>query len=199
MQHLIDQVGAVIIAGVIVFAISTANISMADFSWDILYTSVIQSEAQEISKILEYDFDKIGYNISGEIITIADSNEIKFNTDFTSSSYPEGDGTADVLKYSIGSTTEMERTSNPNDFPLYRDQNADNEMFFARVIRFNLSYYDSLGCQLSYTSLALASERKKIKSIKIICNYESAEMIDSIYSYFQWEKEFNPKSLTKLN
>ena len=199
MQYLIDQIGAVLIAGFIILMITSSNIRMNDFSAEILYSTIIQREVAEVSKIIDFDFDKIGYGIDGDKIKSADSNSILFYTDFITSTYPEGDGTSDALNYSVGTTSEMRNTTNENDMPLYRDTKTASRVLLARVTRFNLSYFDALGNQIPYASLNQSTFREKIRSIKVICNYESADMLDSTYTSIEWEKKFSPKSLNKLN
>lgn len=199
MQYLLDQIGAVVIAGFIVLMIATNNIRMTDFSSEVLYSTIMQQDVIEAKKNIEFDINKIGYNAPTECIAMADSTSIGFYSDIITSALPEGDGSMDKVYYHLGTTQEMADTPNPNDMPLYKMSSYHSDRVMAIVTRFNLTYYDSLGSQISENLLVQATERAKIRSIKVICNFESSDLIDSAYTLMEWEKEFSPRSLNKLN
>lgn len=179
--------------------ISSTNTRLNDFSGEILYTTIIQKDAVDAQEIIEFDFDKIGYNSPTNPIMSADSTSIRFNSDIITAVLPEGDGTYDNVYYYLGSTEEMRATTNPNDMPLYKESSIHSARVMAKVTRFNLSYYDSLGSLLSYSSLLQETERAKIRSIKVLCDFESSDKLDSTYSLIEWVKEFSPKALSRVN
>lgn len=199
MQYLIDQLGAVIIAGFILMMVTSSNTRMNEFSSEVLYSTIIQREAAEAKSIIEFDFDKIGYNSPTNPIVRAGSTGIFFYSDIITSALPEGDGAYDKVYYYLGSTQRMEATTNPNDMPLYKVSSLHSTRTMAKVTNFNLSYYDSLGGILSYSSLLQATERAKIRSIKVSCSFESSDKIDSVYSSIEWSKVFSPPAISRVN
>ena len=195
MGQLLDILGATIIGGFIFLMIANSNLSISEFSDELLISTVTVSDAVESLEIIEFDLYKIGYAIDGKKIIVADSNQIKYYTDITSSSFPEGNGTRDSIRYYFDTSTPLTATDNPYDYSLSRTVNNISSMQIGRVSNFTLSYFDSLGSELSYGSLSLESNRDKIRSINLLVQYQSAFAIDSNYKTIIWEKTIRPRNL----
>jgi len=112
---------------------------------------LVQQNLVEVTRLLEYDFKKIGYckdptKIPNPSLAIryADSIKIKFLTDFPTSSDPQGDGIVDTLTYYVGPTSEASVTPNPNDRLLYRVENNSTPVGVnLGVTQFELKYFDA--------------------------------------------------------
>ena len=195
MGYLLDILGSVVIAGMIVLILLTVNINTTASSSIILFTTIEQRKIIDVSELIQYDFYKLGYRITDEKISVADSNEIKFYSDI------DNDTVIDSIHYYVGDTTDYgvgssNHTTNPNDKPLYRQRNwQDSLLAEIPVVDFNLSYYDSLGNSLDYSSLTNSAGRKLIKSIKIKITVESDEMYADEYRASEWKKKISPKNL----
>jgi hypothetical protein len=190
MAYLLDILGSVIIAGMVVMILLTININTSTSSSALLFTTIEQRKITAATELIQYDFYKIGYLIPGEKIAIADSNEIKFYSDI------DNDTEIDSVHYYLGNTTDLTYTSNPNDKPLYRQRNwQDSLLAEIPVVDFNLSYYDSIGNSLDYSSLTNSAGRDLIKSIKIKITVESDEMYADEYRTSEWKKKISPKNL----
>ncbi|MFC2119637.1 hypothetical protein ACFLQ4_01060 [Bacteroidota bacterium] len=190
MGYLLDIVGSFIIAGMVVMILLTVNINNSVSSSVILFTTLEQQKVTDVSELVEYDFYKLGYCISGEKISVADSNEIMFYTDI------DNNNLADSIHYFLGETTDLTYTSNPNDKPLHRRRNDQDSLSTEMpVVDFNLSYFDSIGNTLDYASLTSSAGRELIKSIKIKITVESDEMYDDHYRTSEWKKKISPKNL----
>jgi hypothetical protein len=190
MGYLLDIVGSFIIAGMVVMILLAVNINNSASSSVILFTTLEQREVTDVSELVEYDFYKLGYRISDEKIAIADSNEIKFYSDINN------DTEIDSVHYYVGYTTDLSYTSNPDDKPLYRQRNYQDSLFAEiPVVDFNLSYYDSIGNALDYSSLTSSAGRNLIKSIKIKITVESDELYADEYRTSEWKKKISPKNL----
>jgi hypothetical protein len=190
MAYLLDILGSVIIAGMVVMILLTININTTTSSSALLFTTIEQRKITAATELIQYDFYKIGYLIPGEKIAIADSNEIKFYSDI------DNDTETDSVHYYLGNTTDLTYTSNPNDKPLYRQRNwQDSLLAEIPVVDFNLSYYDSIGNSLDYSSLTNSAGRDLIKSIKIKITVESDEMYADEYRTSEWKKKISPKNL----
>lgn len=190
MGYLLDIVGSMIIATMVVMILLAVNINNTASSSVILFTTIEQRKITDASELIEYDFYKIGYRIPDEKISIADSNEIKFYSDIDDNSE------IDSVHYYVGYTTDLSYTSNPNDMPLYRQRNyQDSLLSEIPVVDFNLSYYDSLGNSLDYSSLTSSAGRKLIKSIMIEIKVESDELYAEEYRTSEWTKKISPKNL----
>jgi lipopolysaccharide export LptBFGC system permease protein LptF len=190
VSYLLDIIGSTIIAGMVVMILMAVNINTTTSSAAILFTTIEQQKITQVSEIIQYDFYKVGYLVPGEKIAIADSNEIKFYADI------DNDTKIDSVHYYVGYTTDLSYTSNPNDKPLYRQRNyQDSLLAEIPVVDFNLSYYDSIGNSLDYSSLTNSAGRDRIKSIKIKITVESDELYADEYRTSEWKKKISPKNL----
>jgi hypothetical protein len=190
MAYLLDILGSVVIAGMVVLILLAVNINTTASSSAILFTTIEQRKITDVAELIQYDFYKLGYRISDEKISVADSNEIKFFTDI------DNNDVVDSIHYYVGYTTDLTNTTNPNDKPLYRQRNNhDSLLAEIPVVDFNLSYFDSLGNSLDYSSLTNSAGRKLIKSIKIKITVESDEMYADEYRTSEWKKKISPKNL----
>jgi len=190
MSYLLDIVGSMIIAAMVVMILLAVNINTTASSSIILFTTIEQKKIMDVSELIQYDFYKIGYLIPDEKISVADSNEIKFYTDI------DNNNEIDSVHYFVGNTTDLSYTSNPNDKPLYRQRNNhDSLLTEIPVVDFNLSYFYSIGNSLDYASLTSSGGRELIKSIKIKITVESDEIYDEQYRTSEWKKKISPKNL----
>jgi lipopolysaccharide export LptBFGC system permease protein LptF len=196
MSYLLDIVGSMIIAAMVVMILLAVNINTTASSSIILFTTIEQKKITDVSELIQYDFFKIGYLIPDEKISVADSNEIKFYTDIDNNS------SIDTIHYYVGHTSDLSYTSNPNDKPLYRQRNYVDStntpielLTEIPVVDFNLSYYDSLGNSLDYSALTNSAVRDLIKSIKIKITVESDELYADEYRASEWKKKISPKNI----
>ena len=190
MSYLLDIVGSFIIAGMVVMILLAVNINNSASSSVILFTTIEQSKVTDASELIEYDFYKIGFRITSEKISVADSNEIKFYTDINN------DDLADSVHYYLGEKSDLTFTTNPNDRLLHRRRNdTDSLSTKIPVVDFQLTYFDSIGNSLDYASLTSAAGRQLIKSIKVKIAVESDEMYDEQYRTSEWKKKISPKNL----
>jgi hypothetical protein len=190
MSYLLDIVGSMIIATMVVMILLAVNINTTASSSVILFTTIEQKKIMDVSELIQYDFYKIGYLIPDEKISVADSNEIKFYTDIDNNS------SIDTIHYYLGSTYDLSYTTNPNDRPLHRRRNdTDSLSTEIPVVDFNLSYYDSIGNSLDYSALTNSAVRDLIKSIKIKIKVETDELYDDEYRTSEWKKKISPKNI----
>jgi type II secretory pathway component PulJ len=185
-QTIIDIIGSFVIFGWLLLMslrMNTANSeNMQSYRGELL----VQQNLVEVTKLLEYDFRKIGFckepnNLPDptKAIILADSNRIRFLTDVDRGSGP--DGVVDTMIYYLGPTSELEMTQNPRDCLLYRVVNG----FPARganlgVTYFNLKYFDSQGTQLTFPIAATDLQRIQTIQISLIVeNTVAAELAET--------------------
>ena len=189
MSDWLDIVGSFVIGGMVILILANLNISISTAASENLYSGIVQGGLTSAADLIEYDYYKIGYRISGNKIEIADSNEIKFYSDI------DNDGVSDELHYFVGDPDTYTGTSNPNDYLLTREKNKEKPVASIAVVEFKLTYYDSLGQKIDYALLSSQSERDKIKTLRIRMQCESADMIDDHYEAVEWEKTIKPKNI----
>ncbi len=151
-QTILDLIGSTMVFGSLLLISLRINMSTTENIQMYRADLMVQQNLVEITRLLEYDFKKIGYckdpsKIPDPSIAIryADSIRICFLTDFPTIADPQGDGVVDSLKYYVGPISEASGTPNPNDRLLYRVENDDAPVGVnLGVTEFDLRYFDAM-------------------------------------------------------
>lgn len=189
MGQLLELLGASIIGIFIMLIGFTLNMQISDSSREIFQSTYNQRSAITSTQVIEYDLYKAGYAAAGEKIIQADSNAVKFRSDF------DNNGTIDTIYYYTGATSAMTLTSNPNDKELFRKINSQSPNLVSVITRFNIVYYDSIGNQLSYSSLSSSVQRAKIRGVRTYVKTELPDAINNLYNPMEWREIIRPKNL----
>lgn len=189
MSDWLDLIGSIAIGGLIILMVINLSLSVNEAATQNLYSSVTQRQVVSSAEVIEHDIYKIGYRVIGDVISKADSNEIRFLTDINN------DGADDEIRYYLADTSSLNGTYNPDDKILWRELNDENSLTPFIVTELNFSYYDSLGQAIDYSSLADQSFRNKVKTIKVRVETETGELINGEYETFRWEKTIRPKNI----
>lgn len=189
MDKMLDIIGATVLWSFLLLIMIRVNAQINSHSFNSLNTAVTQMNGVELTRILEYDLVKVGDLVTGDIVTIADSNQFQFYFD------EQQDGSKDQLKYYLGSTSELYLTDNPNDKPLYRKLNSTIELI-GSVTQLKFDYLDSLGQKLSYTALQNQLNRNKIKIIQVYLLHEGIyQNEEGYYPAVEWLRKINPNNI----
>ncbi|MCL4547779.1 MAG: hypothetical protein M1495_04340 [Bacteroidetes bacterium] len=188
MSEIIKLIGANVIAGFVILIILSLNMRMSDSANQLYQDTFNQRNAITSAQILEYDFYKMGYGVTGNKILQADSSVIKYLSDV------DNNGTVDTVTYYTGSKTALTSTANPNDMELFRKLNQTISSI-SIVTRFNLSYFDSSNANLSYASLTSQLTRAKIRTIQVLVKTELPDSTGNLYSPVDWRKRIRPRNL----
>ena len=189
MSDWLDIVGSIVIGGLVILIVINLNLSINSAAMENLHSNVIQRQIVSATEVVEHDIYKIGYRVSSDVITKADSNEIRFLSDI------DNDGVSDEIRYYLTETSSMSGTYNPEDRILWRKLNSENISTPMVVTEFNLSYYDSLGQVIDYNSLSDQPFRNKVKTIKVKIESQTGELINGDYETIEWEKTIRPKNI----
>ena len=144
---------------------------------------ILQENLVTTVEVLEYDFRKIGYcenplpNPAKSILS-ADTSSITFLTDV------DFNGVVDTMTYSLGDTTELTSTPNPNDKMLYRTVNGNKTGVNLGITLFKMKYYDVLGNELTPPLKAPTG----ISSMEIDIRVENTSGYDKQYTYAFWRQ-----------
>ena len=120
------------------------------------------------------------------------SNRIEYYSDY------DNNGTVDTVEFYLGTVANLSSTMNPNDKPIYKELNNDTSQtaLSAIVTEFNLVYYDSIGTQLSYSSLSNSSTRNSIRSLRAVIKFEAIASGDTtLYQATDLVATIRPKNL----
>jgi hypothetical protein len=200
-QVIIDIIGSFILFGWLLLStirVGTANSeNMQSYGGELL----VQENLVEVTKLLEYDFRKIGFCKEPnrlpdptKAIILADTSRIKFLTDVDlTGSGP--DGVVDSIYYYLGPASELASTTNPNDRMLYRVVNAQPAKGAnLGVTSFKLRYFDGQGNGLA--APVTGANLQKIQTIQIsiiVENTVAAELVETApinqrYSSAFWQQ-----------
>ena len=197
-QAILDVIGSFILFGWLLLStirVGTANSeNMQSYGGELL----VQENLVEITKLLEYDFRKIGYCAEPnrlpdptKAIILADSTQIKFLTDVDlTGSGP--DGFIDSIYYYLGPTSELAYTANPRDRLLYRVvNNAAAKGANLGVTSFILRYFDG---QVNVIAAPVAAANlQKIQTIQIsiiVENTVASEIVETAPMNQQYSSAF---------
>lgn len=189
MSDWLDLVGSMVVGIIIILMVINLNMSANTAATQNLYSNVTQRQVVSSAEVIEHDIYKIGYRVSGDVISKADSNEIIFLSDI------DNDGVNDEIRYYLADTSSLSGTYNPDDRILWRDLNSATSLTPFIVTELNFSYYDSLGQVIDYASLGNQSIRNNVKTIKVKIETQTGELINDNYETIQWEKTIRPKNI----
>ena len=177
-QTIIDLIGSSVIFGWLFLITITASVSNKEDLQSNQGELICQENLVELTKLLEYDFRKIGYCKEPDrfpnptlAIRLADSTRIKFITDVDiDGSGP--DGFIDSIYYYLGPAGVMSGMNNPRVRMLYRQvNNLPVSGANLGVTNFRLTYFTKFNDTL--VTPVSAGNLQKIFSIQISLSVEN--------------------------
>ncbi len=195
MAQLLEILGASAIGGFIIFMMLNLNMNINTSAREIFLNTNTQRSAATTARYFEYHLYKIGYRTTGDKILLADSIALRYRSDF------DNNGTVDTVYYYLGTKTAMGSTPNPNDRQLFRRENNAAPGIASVVTQFRLTYFDSSGTIIPYSSLGSSAERRKIRTVRAYIRFELPEPSYNQYNPVlrynpvEWQKIIRPKNL----
>ena len=189
---MMDIMASTIIFGTLMFTIGRVQINMNSTMYYNTYNYMTQNYALELAKVIEHDFHKMGFGISGVKVDTAETTKIRFKY------YILGNATMRTVTYSLGS---LDSTSqNPNDHIFYRTENGVTVQQNVGVTEFKLTYLDSLFRPL--TAPVTGASRDSIHAIQVHFRVESHApiILPDVTTYISvfWEKLIYPRNMGNL-
>ena len=182
MSIMLDIMGSVIIAGLMVIMLMKFNIYQSTTKFASDSELQMQQNSKTLAEIINHDFRKIGYDYDSTSIVQADSERVSFFSDI------DRNGSIDFVSYFLGDTSEVTETTNPKDRILYRVVNSDTISGPSLgLTKAKFSYLDEV-----YTETAVLSN---IKYVKAELWVESIEPVGDEYLFTYWEMTINPRNL----
>lgn len=189
MRSLLDVVGSAAIGIYFMYMVVNFNIKMSENVNESVIKNIAKWNVIGLNKLFDYDFNKIGFRVdSTDIFSVAKEDEFNYLADV------DNDGNIDEVHYILGDEQDASSTANPDDKPLYRIIN-DNDTTINMVKTFEFSYFDSSGIIIPTSNLTQATERRKIKGLKVVCNIESPFASNGEYQDAEFKKKCFPKNL----
>jgi len=182
MSIMLDIMGSVIIAGLMVIMLMKFNIYQSTTKFASDSELQMQQNAKTLAEIIDHDFRKIGYDYDSTSIVQADSERVSFFSDI------DRNGSIDFVSYFLGDTSEVTETTNPKDRILYRVVNSDTISGPSLgLTKAKFSYLDEV-----YTETATLAD---IKYVRAELWVESIEPVGEEYIFTYWELTINPRNL----
>ncbi|MFH1862412.1 MAG: hypothetical protein ABH878_06315 [bacterium] len=183
MSTLLDLVGSFVIGGLLLLMLLSVNANVSQVSTEDQLELIVQENLAELVSEIEYDFRKIGYQVSNPALAIisGDSTSVIFWTDI------DNNGSLDSVSYSLGATSEVTGTVNPRDRILHRAVNGQQTLGSLGAVDFRLRYFDLQGVQTTNMGL--------VKSIEYYLLLESQFPADTTYARSAWTSVIRPKNL----
>ncbi len=173
MNQTLDIIGSYLIGGIVVLALVGLTLTYNGKSQQTKLSEIAQYTTEETGKIIEHDFDKLGYRVSGNKIVSISSSSITFLADL------DNNGTADSVTYSTF-------TQNQNLFLTRRVSSLQIKSWNIPIQSFTLAGIDSTG--------AATFNISNIKGINV--SLATAKQSNAQYAIGAfWQRKFFPKNL----
>ena len=197
-QVIIDIVGSFILFGWLLLTTIRMGVANSENMQTYGGELLVQENLVEVTKLLEYDFRKIGFCMEPNripdptrAIVLADSTRLKFLTDVDlTGSGP--DGNVDSIYYFLGPVSELSTTMNPRDRLLYRVVNNDSPKGSnLGVTSFRFRYFDSMGNEIGLP--ITGNDLQRIQTIQIsliVENVVAGELVETAPINTQYSSAF---------
>lgn len=179
-----------IIGGLVVLTVLTLNATITNSAFERGRDLISQEAAVNLTKLLEYDFYKVGYRTGGSPLIKAESLAVMFAADLDDTGIP------DSIRYMVGTPEDLPGSANPRDIPLSRAVNTNPALNVAPgLVKFFFSYIDTGGNKMRYDSLQFSHHRDVVRLIKVQFTMEPSEPIDTLFIPVSVTKVVHPRNL----
>ena len=194
MNTVMDILGSVIIAGMLLLLVLKLNLFMSESSYTSDTELRLQQNTKTLAEIMNSDFRKIGYRVDSTAILIAQKDRFKFMGDLEAPGTP-GFGVTDTVEYFLEDSTHSLGTSNLNDIILVRVLNNKDTIDGPSLglTKLQFTYLDSVS-----TPTAVLSKIKYIQTEMWVQPTEARNNFltgikDSTFTY--WEFTIYPRNI----
>lgn len=148
---------------------------------DSMSDQIAKVNISAITEVVDHDFRKIGYGVSGLSVQEATSSKISFSGDL------DDDGIPEQVSWEYDISQPVTESVNPDDYLLKRTVDGTDTPIKLGVKKFELKYYNSQN-----QPTTVLDQIRRIE-VQLLC--ESAEPIDGKYMKAGWEKTFIPLNI----
>lgn len=195
MSSFIDLITSVVVFGILAVTVARIQSNINVTMYQNQFNVVVQTNAVELARQVEWDFAKIGHHVTGQKILYAGASEIRYYADI------DNDNTIHAIRYFTGDTSQCRSTLNANDFPLFRIQDGKSVQQNWGLTAMKFSYYDDANAEMP-TPVTAVSDLARIHSITVSFRLQSSEPVvslqDTSWAEVTWEKTIVPRNLGDL-
>ena len=194
---MLDFLGSTIVFGVLLLTVGRVQVNLNSTLYYNTYNYMTQNYALEFCKTVEWEFNKIGWHVSGSKIDTADVNKIRFNFHYLNQAGTEQSATVTYWKGGLDATSR-----NPRDFVMWKKMNAGaNQQQCPGLTDFRLAFLNN--DLKAMTTPITGSRTDSIHAILVSFRVESFEPIimadRTDYISIYWEKLIYPRNLGNLH
>ncbi|MBI2619712.1 MAG: hypothetical protein HYW57_06490 [Ignavibacteriales bacterium] len=185
MGVILDLIASMAVRGAIVYIVITMNIQLHELLYEKAQHAIVKQNTATVADIFRNDLRYLGYNVTGDVFKLADTNRVRFLGDLSPG---DANTTPDTIYYYVGPTSEMSETPNPDDRIMYRRVNSGTPVDIGHgVVTFSFKYYDGTG--------AVTTDLASIKSLWVKIVMQGDRPINQFYPTSIWETDFHPGNI----
>lgn len=169
-----------VIGGMMLLAMVALSSRISENAGNTTLDLMAKSNVSTITEIVQNDFRRIGFGVTGAAITSMSANDITFQTTFNT------DSTL-TIRWFYDLTDSVVASENPDDRPLYRIINGSVSDISLVVTDFNLTYLDASG--------AVTAVPANVRSIRVRVTCASPVGYDNYFGVGHWEGVITPRAL----
>jgi len=164
--------------GILLISLLSLQLNLFRNSTQSTLSLMSMNNVEAITEVIDHDLTKVGYDVTSDVITFADANQITFLSDINN------DGTTNTVTWQFDPAQPDTDTPNPNDRQLQRTVDGNTITFPLNVTSFSLEYKTKRG-----TSTTDPDSICRIH-VEIIC--QAPDRYHGRYAEAVWEKTYIP-------
>ncbi len=176
MNQILDLLSSFLIGGIVLLALLGLNMQFTSKNQEIKLAEITQSSSTSIGRIIEHDFNKIGYGdpTDSSIVSIS-NNSITFRADLNN------DGNIEVVNYSL--------INNANGKFVKRIINSNESKSWLQPIK----NFQIFGLNVTSDTTYVSSQ---VSAVLVNLEYAKNDYLqDTLSIGVQWRRKFFPKNL----
>jgi len=174
----IGIVGSFITGGILLISILALHLNLFRNATQTTMDVMSMDHLKAVVEVVDHDFTKIGYGVSADVFSVADSNQLTYQSDI------DNDGIVNTVSWRFDPGQPITQTPNPNDFTLQRIVDGNTTNLSLTVTDFSLAYFTING-----TATTNLDSIRQVQ-VNIIC--QAPARYNSRYAESAWEKTYIP-------
>lgn len=169
-----------VVGGMMLLAMVALSSRISENAGNTSLDLMAKSNVSTITEIVQNDFRRIGFGISGTAITAMSANDITFTSTFNTDSVL-------TVRWQYDLADSVTATDHPNDRPLYRVINGEVSDISLVITDFNLTYLDADGAETAVPA--------NVRSIRIRITCGSPVAYGDYFGLGHWEGVITPRAI----
>jgi hypothetical protein len=197
MRSVFEEVGSVIIGGMVMLALLTLFTRIRETSFNLTLATAVQGESDNAADIINHELRAVGFNVPDSVYFLqTDSNAIKFLTDVGDEKGP--DGVVDAITYSLGSPVKSRVTGQMESVLVRTCENMTTHAVTTTVLaqyvkKFSLRYTTATGVP------TWSPASVKLVNVTLVAEDKDPDTRDTTVSAYNagvvWQHTFMPNNL----